>query len=82
MKKKKRIDIGIKAYILTHKGFRSVLHDGPALLGLQQDKHDPGVVLIMETRRNVFLLIHHHVGVRIRQLAVDLIQLPCKTAKT
>lgn len=66
----------MQVYSLTHKGLGSVLHDGPALLGLQQERQDPGVVLVVEPCRNALLLIHQHVGVSVRQLAVNLLQLP------
>lgn len=55
------------------------MHDGPALLGLDEDGHDPDVVLIMEVGRNVLLRVHHHIWICIQQVIVHLIKLPCKT---
>ena len=65
----------------THEGPGPVLQDGPALFGLQDDGHDPPVVLVMEAHGNLFFLVDRHVWVDAHQLVVHLVQFPWKKYK-
>lgn len=65
--------------VRTHEVTGPVLHDGPALLGLDDDGHDPGIMLVMEVLWDFILPVHRHVWVCILQVIVHLVQPPWKT---
>lgn len=63
----------------THEWSVPVLHDGPALLGLQEDGHNPNIMLIVEVLGNVVFPVHDHVGVSVYKQLVHLIELSFET---
>ena len=60
----------------THEAPAPVLYNGPALVGLQENGHDPLIVSVVEVFRDVLLLVHFQVRVGVMQGPVHLLQPP------